>query len=520
MGSLDPNLPLASFTPLDPEEFRRQAHQTVDFIADYYKDIDSHPVLSRVEPGFLRSRLPATAPDHPEPLHHILADVRNHIIPGMTHWLSPNFFAYFPATVSTAAFLGEMLCTSFNSVGFNWLASPAATELETIVMDWLAKLLKLPQSFMFSGGSGGGVIQGTTSEAILCTLVAARDRALAKLGDEKNIARLVVYGSDQTHSTYGKACRIAGIPSANIRSIETARETDFALDPVRLRAAMEADVAAGLVPVYLCVTVGTTSTTAVDPLNALAKVAEEFGAWVHVDAAYAGSACICPEFRHYLNGVERADSISMSPHKWLLTYLDCCCMWVKRAELLVRGLSISPEYLKNKASECSSVVEYKDWQVGVGRRFRALRLWVVMRSYGVANLQEHIRSDVGMAAAFEARVKGDRRFEMVVPRRFSLVCFRFNPIEGGRAGWVDELNRRLLDSVNSTGKAYITHTVVGGVYVLRFAVGSTLTTGKHVASAWELIGKKADELMATSGNGWEVEGPAQKLELTQPVMNH
>ncbi|KAJ8629068.1 hypothetical protein MRB53_022391 [Persea americana] len=494
MGSLDtpfPECPQSNFKPLDPEEFRKQAHQTVDFIADYYKNIENYPVLSRVKPGHLLNRLPTTFPQDPEPLEEIFKDIQNTIIPSMTNWLSPNFFAYFPATVSTAGFLGEMLCTSFNSVGFNWLASPAATELESIVMDWLANLLNLPESFKFSG-TGGGVIQGTTSEAILCTVVAARDQALEKVGRE-NIAKLVVYGSDQTHSTFGKACRIAGILPSNIRSIETSFDTEFSLDPVRVMHAMQADIASGLVPLYLCATVGTTSSTAVDPVNDLADVAERFGVWVHVDAAYAGSACICPEFRQYLHGVERADSVSMSPHKWLLTYLDCCCLWVKNPVLLVRGLSIDPEYLKNKPSESKSVVDYKDWQVGVGRRFRSLRLWLVLRNYGAGKLQAHIRSDVQMAKAFEALVDGDPRFEIVVPRQFALVCFRLNP--AGRVDSVDELNRKLLDSVNSTGRLYMTHTVVGGVYLLRFAVGSTLTEMRHVDAAWELIKEKAGVLL-------------------------
>lgn len=257
--------------------------------------------------------------------------------------------------------------------------------------------------------------------------------------------------------------------------------------------AMQTDVAAGLVPVYLCATVGTTSSTAVDPIKALADVAERYGTWMHVDAAYGGSACICPEFRKYLDGVERVDSISMSPHKWLLTFLDCCCLWVRNPDLMIKGLSIEPEYLKNKPSETRSVVDYKDWQIGVGRRFRALRLWLVMKSYGATNLRTHIRSDVGMAKAFEGLVLADRRFEIVVPRKFALVCFRLNP--PGRVDSVDELNRELLDSVNSTGRLYITHTVIGGVYLLRFAVGSTLTEMRHVEAAWELIKEKADVLL-------------------------
>ncbi|CAN1123982.1 Tryptophan decarboxylase TDC2 [Linum perenne] len=497
MGSLDSNIPTeelaaaAQFNPLDPEEFRKQAHQMVDFIADYYRRIETYPVLSQVQPGYLQSQLPQSPPYRPESMDSIMKDVHSQIIPGMTHWLSPNFFGFFPATVSTSAFLGEMLCTCFNSVGFNWLASPASTELEIVVMDWLAAALKLPSSFMFSG-TGGGVIHNTTSEAVLVTLVAARDRTLGVHGFECQ-SKLSAYASDQTHSTFSKACKIAGINPANIRALPTSIDGDFALSPATLRSAIEDDIAAGLIPIYLCATVGTTSTTAVDPVGDLADVARDYGVWVHVDCAYGGSACICPEFRHYLDGVDRVDSVSLSPHKWLLSYLDCCCLWVKQPSWLVQSLSTNPEYLKNKPSESSSVVDYKDWQVGTGRRFKSLRLWLVMRSYGMANLQSHIRSDVRMAKMFEKLVRSDKRFEVPVPRTFALVCFRFVSSRNGMSR-VDEANRKLLEWVNGTGRIYMTHTVVGGEYLLRFAVGATLTEECHVVAAWKLIQEGADEL--------------------------
>ncbi|PON80533.1 Aromatic-L-amino-acid decarboxylase [Parasponia andersonii] len=505
MGSLDlsssdepASSQLSDFKPLNPEEFRKQAHQMVDFIADYYTKIESYPVLSQVQPGYIRTRLPHTPPNQPEPLEAIFNDINSLIIPAMTHWLSPNFFAFFPATVSTAAFLGEMLCTGFNAVGFNWLASPAVTELEMVVMDWLANMLRLPKSFTFAGddtgGSGGGVIQNTTSESILVTLIAARDRALDHIG-AKNMRKLVVYSSDQTHSTFSKASRLAGIHPSNIRSIPTNLAQGFSLCPENLGRVVKDDVAQGLVPLYLCATVGTTSTTAVDPLEPLADVARAYGMWFHVDAAYGGSACICPEFRHFLNGVERVDSLSLSPHKWLLSYLDCCCLWVKSSAQLVKALSTNPEYLKNKPSESDSVVDYKDWQVGTGRRFKSIRLWFVIRSYGVENLQNHIRSDVRMAKKFERFVRSDPRFEILVPIRFALVCFRFNPYPKVESGHTELLNRKLLDWVNSSGKIYMTHTIVGGVYMLRFAVGATLTEECHVIAAWKLIKEGADELL-------------------------
>ncbi|XVE49826.1 hypothetical protein DITRI_Ditri01bG0113200 [Diplodiscus trichospermus] len=494
MGRLESDLPEnCHFNPLDPKEFRRLAHQLVDFIADYYQKIESYPVLSQVQPGYLRTTLPENAPSLPEPLETILKDVQNLIIPGLTHWLSPNFFAFFPATVSTAAFLGEMLCTCFNSVGFNWLASPAATELEMTVMDWLANMLELPKSFMFQG-TGGGIIQNTTSEAILVTLIAARDKALGVLGFD-SMHKLVVYASDQTHSTFTKACKLAGISPHNIRSIATTLHTGFSLSPVQLRTVVEADVAAGLFPLYLCANLGSTSTTAVDPIRPLADVANDYGIWVHVDAAYAGSACICPEFRHHLDGIERVDSLSLSPHKWLLSFLDCCCLWVQKPRQLVKALSTNPEYLRNKHSESDSVVDFKDWQVGTGRRFKSLRLWLIFRSYGTVNLQRHIRSDVGMAKMFEGFVKSDPRFEIVVPREFGLVCFRLKPDENIGSDYNELLNRKLLEWVNSKGQVYMTHTKIGGVYMLRFAVGATLTEDRHVGAAWKLIKEGADALL-------------------------
>jgi len=338
-------------------------------------------------------------------------------------------------------------------------------------------------------------LQGTTSEAIICTLIAARDRATEEIGPSHDIdfaSKLVVYGSDQTHSTFRKACKLVGIRPSNIRLIPTTAKSNFALSPLDLQKAIEADVAAGLVPVYLCLTVGTTSTTAVDPVEQLVHIATDYDIWVHVDAAYAGSACICPEFRHYLDGIEHVDSLSLAPHKWLLSYLDCCCLWVRRPDLLVKSLSTNPEYLKNKLSESNSVVDYKDWQIGTGRRFRSLRLWLVLRSYGLGSLQAHIRSDVRLAQIFEGFVQSDGRFETVLPANFGLVCFRLRGFDSKRT---EALNKELLEQVNSTGRVYITHTIAGGVYMLRFAVGSTLTEEHHVVAAWKVITESAETVL-------------------------
>ncbi|XP_062014660.1 phenylacetaldehyde synthase-like [Rosa rugosa] len=488
---------------LDTEEFRKQGHMVIDFIADYYQNIEKYPVLSRVEPGYLKKCLPAeSAPYNPESIQTILQDVKDHIIPGLTHWQSPNFFAYFSSTASTAGFLGEMLITGFNVVGFNWVSSPAATELEHIVMDWLADMLQLPKSFHFSG-NGGGVLHGSTCEAIVCTMAAARDQMLSRIGSE-NLGKLVVYGSDQTHCTLQKATQIVGINPENFRAIKTTKSTGFALSPEMLRLTISSDRAKGLVPLFLCATMGTTATTAIDPLGAVCNVAKDYGMWVHVDAAYAGSACICPEFRHFIDGVEGANSFSFNPHKWLFTAMDCCCLWVKSPSALINSLSTNPEYLRNKASDTKQVVDYKNWQIALSRRFRALKLWLVLRSYGVANLRKFIRSHVKMAKIFEGLLRMDNRFEIVVPRNFSLVCFRISlsaivsddHYDGEEYNMVNEINRKLLEAINASGSVFMTHAVVGGVYALRCAVGATLIEEKHIREAWKAVQGQAHTILS------------------------
>ncbi|GAB2225845.1 hypothetical protein Droror1_Dr00021614 [Drosera rotundifolia] len=526
MGSLDnatqKGSTLCTKNPLlDPEEFRRQGHIIVDFLADYYRNVENYPVRSQVEPGYLKQRLPNSAPYYPDPIETILKDVQSHIVPGLTHWQSPNHFAYFPSSASIAGILGETLAAGFDVVGFNWAASPAATELEMIVMDWLAKALSLPKSFMFSG-NGGGVLLGTTCEALLTTIVATRDRALSTRAAGSNNS-FVVYGSDQTHCSFHKSAKIAGINPNNIRNIKTTKSSNFGLRADQLRQAVKADVEAGLIPLFLCATVGTTSTTAVDPIGSLCDVAKEYGMWVHIDAAYVGNACICPEFRSYLDGVEGADSFSFNAHKWFFTTLDCCCLWVKDPNALVSALSTNPEYLRNKESDLNQVVDYKDWQIALSRRFRSLKLWLVLRSYGICNLRKFIRKHVDMAAYFEGLVdKDSERFEVVVPRLFATVCFRISPatIIQHRLynGWhdhekkhalpasndhddhnhilINDINQELLESVNASGRLYMTHGFVDGMFLIRFSVGASLTEQRHIINAWKTVQEHAQKVLA------------------------
>ncbi|KAJ4830479.1 Tyrosine decarboxylase 2 [Turnera subulata] len=492
MGSLPTN----AFSPLVPGDFSQESKKVIDFIADYYSNIENYPVLSQVKPGYLKSQLPDSAPNSPEPLEDILKDIDASIIPGLTHWQSPNFYAYFQVNASTAGFLGEMLCSGFNVVNFGWITSPAATELETLIMDWVAKMLELPPQFM-SSGNGGGVLHSSTCEAIVCTLAAARDKVLTEVGYEA-ITKLVVYSSDQTHSCLQKGVKLVGIGPSNLRCLPTAFSEGFSLSPQTLEDAIQEDIKSGLVPLYLCGTVGTTACGAVDPIEKLGEVARKYKLWFHIDAAYAGSACICPEFRHYLNGVELADSFSMNAHKWFLTNMDCCCLWVKNPDSLINSLSTNPEYLRNAASESLNVIDYKDWQIALSRRFRALKLWVVIRRHGVATLRFHIRSDVNLACCLESLVARDSRFELVAPRKFALVCFR---LKAGKKNNKDDeslnqkLNKKLLQEVNESGNAYMIHSVIGGVYFIRCAVGSTLTEERHVAGLWKLIQEKATEVL-------------------------
>uniref|UniRef100_M4D3J5 Tyrosine decarboxylase n=2 Tax=Brassica campestris TaxID=3711 RepID=M4D3J5_BRACM len=482
--------------PMDSEMLREQGHIMVDFIADYYKNLEDSPqdfpVLSQVQPGYLRDILPDSAPDHPEPLKELLHDVSKKIIPGLTHWQSPSYFAYYASSTSVAGFLGEMLNAGLSVVGFTWLTSPAATELEVIVLDWLAKLLQLPDHFL-STGRGGGVIQGTGCEAVLVVVLAARDRIMKKAG-KNSLSQLVVYASDQTHSSFRKACLIGGIHEENIRLLKTDSSTNYGMPPKSLEEAISSDLAKGFIPFFICATVGTTSSAAVDPLVPLGKIAKSYGIWMHVDAAYAGNACICPEFRKHIDGVENADSFNINAHKWLFANQTCSPLWVKDRYSLIDALKTNPEYLEYKVSKRDEVVNYKDWQISLSRRFRSLKLWMVLRLYGAENLRNFIRDHVNLAKNFEDYVAQDAHFEVVTTRYFSLVCFRLAPVDGDEDK-CNERNRELLATVNSTGKIFISHTALSGKFILRFAVGAPLTEEKHVTEAWRIIQKHATEFI-------------------------
>jgi aromatic-L-amino-acid decarboxylase len=413
-----------------------------------------------------------------------LKDVGELILPGITHWQSPNFFAYFPCNASGPAILGDLLSSGLGVQGMLWSTSPACTELETHVLDWLVEMLGLPVKFL-SSSAGGGVIQDTASSAALCALLAARERATNYSSNQNGAdGRIVAYVSTQTHSSLQKAAMIAGIGVSNLRQIEV--DENFAMRPDALARQIEADENAGLLPCLVCATVGTTSSNAMDPIPEIARIAKQHDLWLHVDAAMSGTAALCPEFRHLQNGVEFADSYNFNPHKWMFTNFDCSCFWVANRSALIRTLSILPEYLRNRATESGAVIDYRDWHVQLGRRFRSLKLWFVIRHYGVEGLQHHIRRHVQLAQQFADWIRNDDDFELAAPAPLNLVCFRH------KAG--DATNQTIMDRLNQSGDLFLTHTKLNGKLTLRLCVGQTHTEAPHVERAWKRIREEAKNL--------------------------
>jgi aromatic-L-amino-acid decarboxylase len=469
---------------MTPEEFQHWGHAVVDWLAAYQKKVESLPVLAQVQPGQIRGSLPAEPPLEGEPFDRILADVDRLILPGITHWQSPNFFAYFPANNSGPSILGELLSAGLGVQGMLWATSPACTELETHVLDWMAAMLGLPAKFK-SSGAGGGVIQDTASSAVLCALLAARERATEFRSNEKGCdGRLVAYTSPHAHSSIEKAVKVAGLGAANLRLIPC--DTNNSMQSKELARQIAKDRHAGLRPCFVCATLGTTSSNGFDPLPEIGEICRKENVWLHVDGAMSGTAAVCPEFRHLQAGIEFADSYALNPHKWMFTNFDCDCFYVADRAALIKTLSVLPEYLRNKATESGAVIDYRDWQVPLGRRFRALKLWFVIRHYGVDGLRHHIRRHIELTQQFTGWVKSSADFEVLAPAPLNLVCFAH------RSG--DEFNRRLLERLNQSGRVYLTHTVLNGHYTLRFCVGQTYTEADHVKRAWEFIQATALEL--------------------------
>lgn len=469
---------------MSPEDFRQHGHEVIDWIADYYSRIESFPVLSQVKPGQIRESLPSTVPAQGEDFADLLKDVERLILPGVTHWQSPNFFGFFPSNASGPAILGDLFSSGLGVQGMLWATSPACTELETRVLDWLVPALGLPDRFL-STSSGGGVIQDTASSATLCAVLAARERATNFSSNKEGCrGKLVAYTSAHAHSSIEKAVKISGIGRDNLRLIEV--DERFAMKPEALAQAIKKDRQSGLIPFFACATVGTTSSNGIDPVPEIGKICREHNLWLHVDAAMSGTAALCPEFRYLHDGLELADSYCFNPHKWMFTNFDCDCFYVADRKALIQTLSVLPEYLRNQATESGAVIDYRDWQIPLGRRFRSLKLWFVLRYYGIEGLQFHIREHVRLAQRFADWVRGDERFEVAAPAPLNLVCFRL------KRG--DKANQELMDSLNHSGELYLTHTRLDNKHTLRLCVGQTNTTERHIEKAWKMVQGIASKL--------------------------
>lgn len=472
---------------MKPDEFRKHAHELVDWMADYMKNVEDYPVKSLIQPGEIFNRIPDQPPSHPESFSALMKDFKEIIMPGITHWQNPNFFAYFPANTSPSSVLAEMLISTLGTQCMIWETSPAAAELEEKMMIWLRDMIKLPENFE-------GVIQDSASTATLAAILTAREKKTdfsVNLNGAGHGDPLRVYCSEQTHSSVEKAVKISGIGKKNLVKIPV-RE-DFSMDPEMLRSKILSDKKAGLIPCCVVATIGTTGTTAIDPIRAVGEVCHENGIFLHVDAAMAGTALILPEFQWMLDGREYIDSFVFNPHKWMFTNFDCTAYFVKDAGALIKTFEILPEYLKTRTR--GKVNDYRDWGVPLGRRFRALKLWSVIRTYGTEGLREKIRYHIQIASDLKKMISEESDFEILAPVVISVVCFRYRP-RGYTEEQVNALNEKLNHQLNDTGKLYLSHTVLNGRYTLRMVTAQTNVTLEHVERAWNLIRTMARKLKA------------------------
>ncbi len=475
------------------DEFRAAGHALVDWIAEYLEHAGNYPVLAQVQPGELARRLPQAAPEHGEAIGDILTDVERVIVPGLTHWNSPTFFGYFSICASGPGVLAEFLSAAFNQQAMLWRTSPAATELEAVTLAWLRQLMGLPDAFE-------GVIYDTASVSTLHALAAARERALrgvrrTGLAGRDDAVGLRVYCSEQAHSSVDKAVILLGLGHDAV--VKVACDEAYRMDPAALAAAMASDRAAGRSPLAVVATTGTTSTTSVDPVPAIADICEREGVWLHVDAAYGGAAALVPEMRWVLEGAGRADSLVVNPHKWMLTPFDLSVLFCRHMDLLREAFSLVPEYLRT--SEAPEVRNLMDTGVQLGRRFRSLKLWFVLRYFGAEGMRSRIAEHLRLAQVFAGWVDADPAFERLAPVPMSVVCFRARPVRQpgdvpDDAAAVDALNERLLHDLNAGGQIFLSHTKLGGAYVLRLAIGHARTTEAHLAMAWALIRETAARL--------------------------
>lgn len=467
-----PSHPPAHPDSLSPEEFRHYGHQVVDWVANYLATVRDYPVLPRTEPGALFDSLPSRGPEAGESMDQILRDFEQLIVPAMTHWNHPRFFSYFSVSASGAGILAEMLAAAVNMNGMLWQSSPACTELEQLTLEWLRDWCGLPPGYF-------GEIFDTASISTFHAMIAARERIAPQTRAEGMPAGLVAYGSEYAHSSVEKGAIALGIGQQHYRKVPV--DTQFRMIPAALEEMILADKQRGLKPFFVNATIGTTSVTSVDPVEEVAAIARKHGLWLHVDAAYAGPVAICPEFRHHFAGWDQADSIVLNPHKWLFTPIDISVFYIRDAEVLKRALSLVPEYLKGTAH--ARAVNLMDYGIALGRRFRALKLWFVMRSFGRERIAENLREHIRMAQELAEEIRKHPDFEVTAPVPFSTVCFR---LRGGEAA-----NVRLLEAVNASGDAFLSQTRLGNLYTLRFAIGNIHTTRQDVTLAWQRIQDEA-----------------------------
>jgi aromatic-L-amino-acid/L-tryptophan decarboxylase len=471
---------------MNRDEFRKHSHQLVDWMADFFEEVEALPVKSKVAPGDIIKQIPLSPPQEGEGFDEMFKDFKEIIMPGITHWQHPSFFAYFNANNSYPSILGEMIMSTLGAQCMSWQTSPAATELEERVMQWTGELIGLPDTF-------SGVIQDTASTATVCSLLSAREfvsNYQVNSGGLYDQKRFIVYCSSEAHSSIEKAVKILGLGKNNIRKISV--DESFAMIPAKLAEAIKADQAEGHQPLAVVAAFGTTGSTAIDPIEPIARICQEYSIWLHVDAAYAGTALVLPEKRDLIRGIEMADSFVFNPHKWMFTNFDCSAYFVKSEEALVRSLEILPEYLKTR--EGDKVKNYRDWGLQLGRRFRALKLWFVLRSFGVEGIRGKIRDHVQMAEALTAKIEASENFELLAPVPFATICFRFKPSHINDLDQLNHLNQLLMETLNDTGKLYLTHTKLNGVYTLRLVIGQTNQQQRHIDDAWNRIQETAKNI--------------------------
>jgi aromatic-L-amino-acid/L-tryptophan decarboxylase len=471
---------------MQPDEFRRHAHELADWMADYFETVASLPVTPSVGPGDIARQLPSLPPAEGESFQQIFGDFRDIILPGMTHWNHPGWFAYFPGNNSPPSVLAEMLTATLGAQCMSWATSPAATELEQVTMEWLRCMIGLPGHFV-------GVIQDTASTATLVALLSAREQATGHSAGLHGLAgtgtRMSVYASTEAHSSIDKGVKLAGYGLNQLRRVPV--DANYAMRPEALERMITEDIEAGTAPACVVATIGTTSSTAIDPVRRIGEITHRYGIWLHVDAAYAGVAAMVPELAHLFDGVEHADSFLFNPHKWMLVNFDCTAYYVRDKETLLRTFQLTPEYLRT--AQDAEVVNYRDWGIQLGRRFRALKLWFVIRSYGVEGLRAMVRKHVALARELAEQIEKAPDFELMAPVPLGLVCFRYRP-KGAAGAELDALNRELLTRVNATRRVHLTHTLLGGHYVIRMAIGQRATEQEQVQEAWRLVQEAAGSL--------------------------